>query len=134
MFYRYIIEIKMITSEAQRRAAKKWRGKNREHLREYERQRYQERKKYMKKYSKKSTEKARKRVNDILGRKCYLCNRSPNRIYSHEIHGKKHPSGPFYILNHIKDFVRLCGFCHQKIHWCMKHLNMTWEEICQKYS
>lgn len=26
-------------------------------------------------------------------------------------------------------YVRVCFRCHKSVHWCMEHLNLTWEDI-----
>ena len=27
------------------------------------------------------------------------------------------------------DYILLCCACHASVHWCMRYLKMTWEEI-----
>lgn len=99
---------------------REWRRKNRKKVRRYMRERYREN---------------RKRVLEILGQKCIICGEEHKKsgwirfIQYHEIRGKKHESDPLYILNHIEDFVPLCVNCHKGVHFTMKYLGLSWDEI-----
>lgn len=32
------------------------------------------------------------------------------------------------------EFVRLCFRCHKAVHWCMKYLGLSWEQIVGLYA
>lgn len=36
------------------------------------------------------------------------------------------------IKDNPEDWVRLCGRCHDSIHWIMKHFHLSWNEIKSK--
>lgn len=62
-------------------------------------------------------EKIRKQVLKTLGEKCYVCGVIPRtKMNFHEVHGRRHPSFPIYVLKHLDDFVCLCQNCHRAIH------------------
>lgn len=76
--------------------------------------------------------KRRKKLVELLGNKCVICGKTSKKIHYHEIHGKEHLYGYSsikYILEHIEDFVALCITCHSHVHFCMKHLGLTWKQI-----
>lgn len=58
-----------------------------------------------------------KEINRILGQKCIICGQTRGKLCCHEIHGKRHTCSPRYILNHPKDFVRVCHRCHTALHF-----------------
>jgi len=68
----------------------------------------------------KQNQKMREKINMILGKKCIICNfeseEGQKNLICHEIYGREHERGYYYILNHIDDFVRICKFCHRAIH------------------
>jgi len=88
---------------------KKWRRKHRND---------ENYKKHNCEYYKKYREKLRKKIMELIGFKCVICE-TEKSIEFHEIHGKKHPIGFVglrYTLNHIKDFVPLCTKHHMAVH------------------
>jgi hypothetical protein len=36
------------------------------------------------------------------------------------------------VKEHKDEYVRVCGICHNGIHWIMKYLGLTWQEIINK--
>lgn len=119
----------MITTDAQRRAMQKWRENNKDHTRDYDKDRYEKRKGYLVKKNHERDIRLYIKIDELLGRKCFICNREVLRIHRHEINGEKHSSDPLYILEHINDFCPLCSTCHQTVHRCMKYLHLTWIEL-----
>lgn len=117
-----------MTSEAQKRASKKWRSKNQQRLRDYDRDRYPKRKGYLIRKGAERDRELYSEVDRLLGKKCVFCGRERKRIYRHEIHGKEHPMDPRYILAHIEDFIPVCGTCHRCLHWAMKYLKVVYGE------
>lgn len=76
----------------------------------------------------------RMKIEERIGNKCRFCGFQgtlKRRISAHEIHGNSHSETPTYILNHSEDFVPLCKFCHRSIHFCMRYLGLTWNDILQ---
>lgn len=73
----------------------------------------------------------RKRIKELLGAKCFFCSHEDTHIECHEIYGKKHPSTGKYILDHLDDFIPLCNWCHSAVHWCMKYLGLSWNQILE---
>ena len=110
----------------------KWNRKNKGRLKKYYKEnrdkilekakRYHEKKreKHLKTFMR-YYEKIRREVIEILGDRCVICGWKPTpkqrqRLNFHEIHGKRHPSHPIYILNDIQNFIPLCVRCHRTIH------------------
>jgi len=122
----------MIT-ESQKKAMRKWREQNRKHLKEYEHNRYLNRKEIIKENRDRSEKECWEIINDALGISCLFC-QSQKYLRCHEIHGKTHTISPWFIKNNLKDFVRLCHDCHRHVHWDMKYLHLTWEDILRFYS
>jgi len=84
-------------------------------------------------------EKKTKKLKELIGDRCILCGKTPqtNQGFAfHEIYGEKHPySGSSrlkYILEHPEDFVPLCRKCHTGVHFCMKFLGLTWNDLNDK--
>jgi len=96
--------------------------KNLQRLREEGRAYYKKNRERQLKYYKNYLKVLRKKIEVLLGNKCSICG-SSKRLCCHEIHGKSHRSNPnpIYIVNHYKDFVRLCSHCHRAIHWFPKN-------------
>lgn len=87
------------------------------------------RKKHRKKYNERRRNQniiIRKKLYQILGNKCIICgvtSNKPKGIIFHEIHGKPHKDNPYYILNHIEDFVPLCKNCHSTYHRFIRYMD-----------
>ena len=76
--------------------------------------------------------KDREKALDILGRNCFICGNNTNVLVFHKKDGKKHPNTNVarLALAEPGKFVVLCRHqCHMSIHWCMKFLNLQWEDI-----
>lgn len=88
---------------------------------------YSNNKKDVLKRNKDWRDKKKHQVEEILGIKCFFCPMTKNecKVNYHEIHGIKHPyagSMKFkYILDHIKDFIPACEYCHKTIHALAKN-------------
>lgn len=75
-------------------------------------------------------------IDNLYGEHCYFCSNTTVRIM-HRKDGKPHKRLPqmnwneLYDLrdNHREEYVRVCGICHAGIHWCMEHLEMSWDDI-----
>ena len=90
------------------------------------------------KWNKHTREIKKNLLDKYLGIKCLFCSHK-ERLIAHRKDGKPHKK--LYELS-VKSlekeiskgqYVRVCFKCHKAIHWCMKHLNMTWEEIINKF-
>lgn len=121
-----------MTTEAQKRAMKKWRGKNKDYLKKYDQDRYLDRKNYIVSKTREYEKAAKLRLQILLGKSCILCHREYHRIEFHEISGRKHPTNPTYLLKHVSDLRPVCPRCHRGVHFCMKILQLSWEEIIAK--
>lgn len=93
---------------------------------------------HKRKTNKKSSSKRRQNRKAALqskfGNVCIIC--SGNYYLTiHEKHGKAHKkfwdmtNEEFQKMLASEDFIELCYDCHKAVHWCMTHLDMTWEEI-----
>lgn len=78
--------------------------------------------KYNQNYWKKNKEiiqkkrrKEKEKFYQLIGNKCIICG-NDKRIAFHEKNGKEHKFRPSYYLEHFKDFITLCYFCHKTIH------------------
>ena len=116
---------------------KKYYQENKEKLKKYKRKEYQEHKeKYRERRNKnrqRYNEKAKSQRNQALTlykNRCFFCRVSKKRLVFHEKSGKPHPSkvAPF-VLKNPDDFSLLCIPCHKAVHWVMKYLRLSWEEI-----
>lgn len=86
------------------------------------------------KRSSKRHRRLRERVGELLGNECSICERTDIRLVAHQMSGKGHNSSGGttslkYAIDHPEEMVRLCYACHKGVHWAMKYLNMTWEDI-----
>jgi hypothetical protein len=82
-------------------------------------------------------------MKEMFENKCKFCNFEATKkgqwTIIHRKDGKKHKSSREWNINDMKkinkdEYIRVCGRCHVGIHWCMKYLGMTWEEIEKRYS
>ncbi len=74
-------------------------------------------------------------LDELVGRKCYFCGFEHRRIV-HTKSGVEHKDFAsmtkeelLEVESHKDDYVCLCFMCHKAVHWCMKHLKLTWKEI-----
>ena len=127
-------------TEAQKRATAKWRMKNRERLLQYDKDRNKLRKEYLRRKNDESEKRCKQYLETHLGSECKIChekwidNGKRCFLHYHNILGLKHSTSPFYIKNHIGEFVRLCNNCHKHVHWNMRYLNISWNEIKERLS
>lgn len=74
----------------------------------------------------------KEKLNMLIGSKCILCD-SERSLVAHEIHGIQHNgNGSDLFVDAFErpdDFVRLCYSCHKGVHWAMKFMGMSWEDI-----
>jgi len=78
----------------------------------------------------------------LFGTRCFFCNFEAKKGQWTSIHkkdGEKHKLPCTWSIKDLKnieadDYVRLCGTCHKSVHWCMKYLEMTWEEITEQFA
>lgn len=113
----------MQTKEEKYLKSRKWVAENPDRRRELDRLFYQRNKLRLQKEDKTKTTELREKVEEIVGKDCFLCGRYFPRMVHHEIHCKKHTLTYNYILNHPEDFVTLCRSCHDKLHFYLKHFN-----------
>jgi len=85
----------------------------------------------------------RQRKRDIIGKKigsdCFFCG-CVIRLQAHRKDGKKHSSLPNLpkrnLISELEQnsdkYVRLCYKCHKSVHWCMKFMGLSWEQITPK--
>lgn len=73
----------------------------------------------------------REQIKALLGHSCFFCGFEPDNgmLRSHEIHGSHHTNSYNYIIKHHEDFVALCNHCHTGVHFCMKYLGLSWDQI-----
>ena len=88
---------------------------------------------------KNANERRRARIKNFLalifGDKCFFCG-FKHRQLIHKKDGTKHKDFRsmrneelLEVKNKKNEYVRVCPKCHKSIHWCMKYLNLTWNEI-----
>lgn len=85
------------------------------------------------KYRRMYERRIRKKRDKIFKLQCWICN-STIRLCLHKKDGEPHRSSTTSILEAIKNpdqWIRLCGKCHDGVHFCMKHLGMSWEDIIE---
>lgn len=121
-------------SEANKKAYKK----RREGLLASKKEYYYANKKEILAYQKQKMFKIRVKTYFKLGGRCALCGKEHaverTRTYNfHEIYGREHIGNPYKVYNNSDDFAILCcGSCHKYVHFAMKWLGMTWEEILER--
>ncbi len=65
---------------------------------------------------------------------CPICEET-YRMQLHRKDGKPHKTwvsitnAEFDKVIQSDDYIWICYWCHKHIHWCMKYLRMTWDEI-----
>ena len=112
-----------------------WYLKNRDEMRARSKERYwadpESKRKSSRTYQKMLREKALK----LFGGDCYICEKKARQKNTslpdfHEKSGKTHSVNGFKLaLENPDDFVPLCPGCHRGVHFAMKYLGMTWNEI-----
>ncbi len=85
-----------------------------------------------KKYRKK-TMAERQKFYQKVGKSCVFCD-SEKTLSCHRKDGGSHMRIAKLTLRQIqkenqKDYARLCFRCHFGVHWVMKYLYLTWDEI-----
>lgn len=110
-----------------------YRERNKESKRKYRQNNKDKIKAYNKTRNLEIRAKRRNELEQILGTKCKICGKE-KRIICHRKNGEPHESKDTYkmVLEHPEDWIRLCEFCHKGVHWAMKHLNMSWDDITSK--
>ena len=86
--------------------------------------------------NKKAREKRQNKIREAFGTKCFFCDLEDAAIM-HRKDGAKHKlfgSMSLHELDmeiqyHKNEYVRVCKLCHKGIHWAMKRLNLTWDDI-----
>ena len=93
-----------------------------------------------KEYMQQKRRRLKKQLDEIFGKKCYLCDSTRKPITGnnyvlemHEIYNHKHTYGGTgskqYYIDHKEDFVRLCSRCHYLVTWLNNRFGKTWKEI-----
>lgn len=112
------------------RINKKWYDTHKKERTEIRRAYYKRTRETRLQYRRDYTKRLKEKIQTLLGNKCVVCGKT-EKLVAHEIHGKPHAKRVHYILNHIEDFVLVCYSCHNGIHFCMKHLGLTLEQILE---
>ena len=82
----------------------------------------------------KNYRKLQKQRDEVFGKKCSICD-STIRLCLHRKDGKPHRRNETSLKQAIEkpeDWIRLCGKCHDGIHWVMKYFHLSWEEIVSR--
>jgi len=114
-------------SEARKQHWRKWYLNHKEGRQKRGREYYAKHPDKMKVKYRRWREKKNKIIRELLGNKCKVCGNSKHKLYCHEIYGRKHKIWEMII--HPENFVLLCYGCHKGIHWCMKELGFSFEDI-----
>ncbi len=70
-----------------------------------------------------------RRIRDLIfGDKCYICC-SKVGLVAHKKDGIKHKYNIMVTILDYKKYVRLCTSCHKGVHFCMKYLKYSWEDV-----
>ena len=75
-----------------------------------------------------------KLINDTLGTKCLICGREDN-LRIHQKYNKRHKELANMSFENLKieinsdKYVKLCQRCHRCVHWGIKYLSLTWEDV-----
>lgn len=92
-------------------------------------------KRYNQVWKRRRTESRMKAIDEKIGKQCFICS-ATYHLHTHRKDGKQHKDikdmtkAEFeFLISHPELFVRLCRGCHHYVHWCMKWLSMSWEEI-----
>lgn len=104
--------------------------KAKERRRRYRRKHQKELNAYNLVYRKRKREEAIK----LLGGQCYFCSHA-SHLNFHKKSGGKHgfnSSSPYLVLKNPEEWALVCVNCHKAVHWCMRHLGFSWEEIERK--
>ncbi len=94
----------------------------------------EERKQRKRESTKRWRQRKREEGDKVFGIICFLCNGIINLGF-HKKDNVRHKTW-FTVnlaLKNPKEWVRLCYPCHKSVHWCMKHFDMTWENILTQY-
>lgn len=77
-------------------------------------------------------ERLHKKRDETWGTRCFLCKRKREKLHLHRKDGTRHG----YSLTELKkalknpeEWVRLCGWCHTGVHFCMNRFGWDWEKI-----
>lgn len=76
-------------------------------------------------------------IKKYLGERCVIC-KYGERLITHRKDNKKHKIlmglSIQNMINELKSdkYVHVCFHCHKGIHWCIKYLGLSWEEILSK--
>ena len=66
----------------------------------------------------------------LFGTNCFICGEQrAEKLIFHQIHGQHHLRSYKYVLDHIEDFTYICYSCHNKVHWAMQYLHLTWNQM-----
>ncbi len=77
---------------------------------------------------KQHTKGLRQKLLTLIGDKCIFCG-SQKKIDFHEKNGKEHVNSLRYYLDHPKDFVPLCRYCHLALHYIAIFMKNEIDEI-----
>lgn len=74
-------------------------------------------------------EERQEQIKDAFENECYFCD-AFKKLLIHRKDGQPHVWGASLdVLRNINDYTLLCCYCHTGIHWCMKHLGFTWDDV-----
>jgi len=118
--------------EALKRYHREYYQKHKEQRKEYDEEYYQEYKEERKKWHREHHKEQRRQVFLLLGGECLLCGLDKEKkLVIHKKDGESHEKAAACLLalKNSDDFVLLCYSCHKGIHWLMKYLKMSWEQL-----
>lgn len=80
--------------------------------------------------------KMRLKIDNLLGATCILCNSHNslhNKLNCHRKDGTSHYTNSYETVKEVirnpNEFVRVCRYCHNGVHWMMKTFKMSWDKI-----
>ena len=83
----------------------------------------------------KATLTRRNKLREVFGDKCCICGNTIH-LTIHEVNGKPHKriwsisNAEFEkVLADKANFAQVCWLCHKHVHWVMKYLKLTWNNI-----
>lgn len=83
------------------------------------------------KWRRKNAENLRMKRDEIFGKICKIC-KSTKRLCLHKKDGRAHYTDQYTLkkaLENPQEWVRLCRYCHDGVHWCMKYLGWEYNTI-----
>lgn len=109
--------------------------KTEEEVRAYHREWHKKNRKKSRESSRKYEVKRKLEARNLLGDKCFFCSKD-RRLHFHKKDGQNHRGIPAFLEVRKKPeaWILLCAVpCHKVVHWMMKFLDISWEQIEKRY-